>query len=749
MADWLGGGVPRRAAYVLAAVAIALLVSVGLVGHSPLAGASTTTTTTPASATPAGDQATQGQCEGAPPTSTTDSDMTKAPSHVNAKESKGGLSISWIPPDNSTIVPDAYCVYVSDTTGGDQVTSCDAAKDSCTFQLKARLTGTSLFVWVRAHTLGTYTPPWSMQTTVSSSGNPQTVPTAPTLERLVPENQALAVTVRPGYNGGSPVITYEWSRNGGRSWTPTHSAATSFTIPRLVNGAPETIIVRAKYAIGNSEPSSPRTATPAAVSKHSPPWVAIGAGLLVIVGVILLLRRRSSERPGASRNLDRGAAMNETDDMFLRSSNNFRGKGAGEASGDGGYFSEVPVVAVIDDAAAPVAPSELSAAAPPPTQAPAQALVPVTATAPSGVDVAFMSAESSPDLGGRGAFRVHPQIGDEGVIWSVAQGAVLGAGLWSEKRSEFGEDAEPSFLCKGGRRLFVGVYDGMGGSGGAIARQTRRGPVTQAYDASRITRAVAERWFSGLPDGALDGAGAAGSLHDDLVGELTDRATTLVGVTSGLVGTLKRTLPSTIATVVVETDRTATRLTALWAGDSRCYVLTPSRGLQQISRDDTAIQDSLAALLADPPLDNVVCADRNFTIHHAVTVETEPVVVVVASDGCFGYVPSPPLFEYQVLSALMSVGSAGEWMRSLLDVLGHQAQDDTSLAVAAIGFPDFATVKDAFRGRFHELEATVGQPYRECSSSPDRQAFEHFRTSTWEAYKPGYEARIPETAVVP
>ena len=479
-------------------------------------------------------------------------------------------------------------------------------------------------------------------------------------------------------------------------------------------------------------------------------WIAIGAGLLVLAGLIMLIRRRSAERSGTRSNLNRGAAMPETDDMFLRSSGGPRGNAAGSPTGDAERLPEVPAAVAIDGVALPVAPSESSAPTPTPAQPPVTAAMPGTAIAPPAVGVAFMSAEASPDLGSNGSFRVHPQIGEDGVIWAIAQGSVLGAGLWSEKRVELGEDAEPSFVSQNdGTRLLVGVYDGMGGSGGAIARQTRRGPVTQAYDASRITRAVAERWFGGLPPGALDAAGAASSLHDDLTRALTDRATTLVGGTSGLVGTLKRTLPSTIATVVVETDRTATRLTALWAGDSRCYVLTPSRGLQQISRDDTAIQDALDALLADPPVDNVVCTDRNFTIHHAVTVESEPVVVVVASDGCFGYVPSPPLFEHQILWALTSVGSAGEWMQSLLDVLGHQAQDDTSLAVAAIGFLDFAAVKEAFSGRFHELEATVGQPYRACSSSPDRQAFEQFRTSTWEAYKPGYEARIPETAVVP
>jgi hypothetical protein len=672
MADWLSGGVPRRAASVLAAMVIALIASSGIVGllATPAGAATLLKGPNPACQTPSTLQGSDDQ-----------------PVLTHGTASSGLLTVSWSGPTSTQITPKTFCVEVIIGTSQQWFAFTDGTTSPQKIGVGSAIIEPGSSVQMRAVTADSNVPPWSspFQVKVSPTGASST---SSTITTTTPKSTTTTTTATGGHGGG-----------GGSSGLT---------------------------------------------------WVGIGAGLLVIVGLILLLRRRSSERSMARRNLDRGATMTETDDMFLRSSDNFRGNGAGEAAGDGGHLSEVPVAAVIDDATAPVAPSESSAAAPPPTQAPVQAPVPVTAFAPQGVDVAFMSAESSPDLGRIGAFRVHPQIGDDGVIWAVAQGSVLGAGLWSEKRVELGEDAEPSFVCENdGTRLFVGVYDGMGGSGGAIARQTRRGPVTQAYDASRITRAVAERWFSGLPDGALDAAGAAGSLHDDLTGELADRATTLAGVTSGLVGTLKRTLPSTIATVVAEADETATRLTALWAGDSRCYVLAPSRGLQQISRDDTAIQDALEALLADPPLDNVVCADRNFTIHHAATVVSEPVVVVVASDGCFGYVPSPPLFEHQILAALMSAGSAGEWMQSLLNVLGHQAQDDTSLAIAAIGFPDFAAVKETFSGRFHELEVSVGQPYRECSSSPDRQAFEQFRTSTWEVYKPGYEARIPETAVVP
>ena len=96
-------------------------------------------------------------------------------------------------------------------------------------------------------------------------GIPVTAPAAPLLSGLTPQNGALAVTVTPGSNGGSPLTAYEWSLDGGSTWTSTGSVDTAFTIGGLVNGTPDTVIVRAVNAVGPSDSSGPLTATPATV----------------------------------------------------------------------------------------------------------------------------------------------------------------------------------------------------------------------------------------------------------------------------------------------------------------------------------------------------------------------------------------------------------------------------------------------------------------------------------------------------
>jgi len=96
-------------------------------------------------------------------------------------------------------------------------------------------------------------------------GIPETAPSVPVLTALTVGNGSLAVAVTPASNGGSPITGYEWSLDGGRSWNPSGSTSTTFTIAGLVNGTPDTVVVRAVNGVGSSGTSNALTATPATV----------------------------------------------------------------------------------------------------------------------------------------------------------------------------------------------------------------------------------------------------------------------------------------------------------------------------------------------------------------------------------------------------------------------------------------------------------------------------------------------------
>jgi hypothetical protein len=575
----------------------------------------------------------------------------------------------------------------------------------------------------------------------------------PPLAGQVVENFVIKVLPSTGGEG--------WSDEATRLDTQQNGSRTTYVVPNLTNGTLYTFYVQVKVKVSNTSllgapsawtsavtpdvvaprtnsttttaPSKLKTHAAATPKNHAaspnPPrgssdWGVIALAVLAVVagaGAVLYFRK-SRRRFGAAASWPG------------------RPRGVGHLSSErpgfgwGSTNGAAPIAAPLIDV------GRTYTATPPP-----MALSPAAQD-----DIVFMKAEPAPDFLTSGCRRVMPQFADSGVFWATGDRSMFAAGLWSEKKLGKGEDAEPAFILQpAARRLLVGVFDGMGGSGGAVSRQTLNGPVTQAYEASRLARDATESWFRAQSAGLLDPATSAAQLQGELSARLQAYSSTLPQVSSQLVGTMKRTLPTTLAAVVAELGEVDTRVTALWAGDSRCYILTPDHGLQQISRDDTRIQDALEALLADPPLENVVCADRGFTVGHATVTVSQPAIVMVATDGCFGYVPTPPIFEAHILSTLTSSPDGGNWMPSLLGLLEHLAQDDTSLAIAAVGFPDFPSLQAAFRPRADFIRLSFGDPVAAhgAASGEGRGDFEEFRKAAWTAYKQGYEARLPARPV--
>jgi hypothetical protein len=223
---------------------------------------------------------------------------------------------------------------------------------------------------------------------------------------------------------------------------------------------------------------------------------------------------------------------------------------------------------------------------------------------------------------------------------------------------------------------------------------------------------------------------------------------------SKLTGSMRRALPTTTAALTFQVDAGGLRAQALWAGDSRAYALTPGTGLHAVTRDDTTEDDALDQLRQDPPMTNLVCADREFTLsaHPAAGpgVLPLPCVLVAATDGFFGYVHTPGQFECVLLGALAGARDMADWMRQLGAMVGGYTADDASLALAALGFADFPHLRKAFTRR----RDTVWRQYMDSVPPPgDRPAgrdraelLREWQDATWAAYRPSYEAYMPPPA---
>lgn len=142
---------------------------------------------------------------------------------------------------------------------------------------------------------------------------------------------------------------------------------------------------------------------------------------------------------------------------------------------------------------------------------------------------------------------------------------------------------------------------------------------------------------------------------------------------------------------------------ALWAGDSRAYLLTPGAGLQALTRDHTDEADALEQLLQDPPMTNVICADRPFRVDQADTEIPLPCVLVCATDGFFGYVDTPAHVDCHLLRELRDARDAADWADLLCARVTGYTGDDASLSLVAIGYRDFEHLRDAFSRRTNEV----------------------------------------------
>jgi hypothetical protein len=304
---------------------------------------------------------------------------------------------------------------------------------------------------------------------------------------------------------------------------------------------------------------------------------------------------------------------------------------------------------------------------------------------------------------------------------------LLALGVWTEKRAGLGEDAEPLLVHH--RRSFRGLLAGRSHQG--IER-------TGAWVGSRTARAAAEEWFYHSMEEEL-GRGP-GSLHAHLARRLGQM---LAPRERKIIGNMRRELPSTMTALDYRVAGNRLCWQALWAGDSRSFLLDVLSGLQQLSRDDTESDNALELLTEDPPMTNLLSADRDFYINVAGGSAPLPCLLLCATDGFFGYVNTPADFELVLLSTLMTARDGAHWCRLLVESVSSYTGDDASLALIAAGFYDFESIRTRFATRARYLANEHSEPMRRAAGG-DREAFIAAREDSWDRYRKSYEQRIPE-----
>lgn len=335
--------------------------------------------------------------------------------------------------------------------------------------------------------------------------------------------------------------------------------------------------------------------------------------------------------------------------------------------------------------------------------------------------------------------------------------------IYLEKSEGKGEDAEPILEVQENKGVLA-VFDGLGGSGSTSYTAANGKNYSGAYFASRLAqRVMIERWQEYDVD-----TETVIPFLDDLEANLQVRfqkyAAKLIPTTSEtLKGTTLKRFPTTIASVIYTRLHAADiatlenppglkpgayQLACTWAGDSRCYLLHPTDGLQQITKDDTVFEtDAYSSLYNDPPIAKTINAEERIALNRELIYLTSPSIVFVCSDGCYNYLETPMHFEQIMLASLLSASTMGEWKGHLGAALGRVAGDDVSLALAVIGWKDFTSLKKSFESRYKYVENTYMEPLqtiqntireldeRIVAAKKEQDTLKHY---LWTQYKQGY-----------
>jgi serine/threonine protein phosphatase PrpC len=293
------------------------------------------------------------------------------------------------------------------------------------------------------------------------------------------------------------------------------------------------------------------------------------------------------------------------------------------------------------------------------------------------------------------------------------------------------EDFGPTFL--------MGVFDGLGGRSAGYGGQT--GGRIASEEASKISKTFFKQWNSKITsENVLQ-------LQQQICQSLKGKADIYIPKTSSrLKGSLmEHRLCTTLALARILKQQTQEKIfeaDVAWMGDSRIYFLSPTKGLQQLTKDDIVTpKDALEMLRQDPPMSQYLTADINprWQIRFQHYRFEEMGCFLACTDGCFQYVSAPWEFEKLLLETLSQ--SEGEkmdnnnWKKLIEQKYIEIKQDDVSLILYPVGFNGIKHLKNAYQARLQYLQDNFIYPTANTRYD-DLQKL-------WQKYRIDYEHYLP------
>ena len=276
--------------------------------------------------------------------------------------------------------------------------------------------------------------------------------------------------------------------------------------------------------------------------------------------------------------------------------------------------------------------------------------------------------------------------------------------LFCAQAPAIADAGEDSYCClREDEAAIVAVFDGCGGLG--ALRYPGFRDHTGAWVASRLACGAVHDWFRGHSADAWKGPQELlGSLNGYLKAALT-KGPAFGNSSLMLGGSMVRDFPTTLALALARLEENKLVVHVVWAGDSRVYLLD-GKGLAQLTTDDSEETDAFDNLTNDGELTNLLSSDGKYTLHYKRLVlnPQEPVLIFAATDGTFGYIPSPMEMEYTLCRSILEATTVNGLRNKLREKFADTAGDDFALCCMSFFAGSYQGIRNLAANRAERLE---------------------------------------------
>ena len=268
------------------------------------------------------------------------------------------------------------------------------------------------------------------------------------------------------------------------------------------------------------------------------------------------------------------------------------------------------------------------------------------------------------------------------------------------------EDAEPV-----AEPHYSIVCDGLGGAGLTVHTDPKGNKHTSAYLGSRIVRDCVLDFFSKAGDSSIGDSSIKDyvslnleKLRDNIKSKLKEEMEKLEPKPNRS-KTIK-IFPTTLASAVYSYSETKNKILAVWAGDSRVYMLN-RQGLHLLSKDDL---DEAEQMNCDGAMNNCISAGEEFHLNYSLYSIDGPCIVFCCSDGCFReeLFKSPLHFEVSLLETIANLPEVeneklGTVLADNLKSIYKSIIDDTTMSGVIMGINSVRDMADFAKARLKDI----------------------------------------------